>query len=139
MPGFSEDLATLSGELTRIERLLGSLGEADWAAPTLLDPPVPGAPRWTVLQLAGHLGLGMSMLGDPLAGETPAEPENDRIGFFRLPKAEADPRSSSGSPGTSPRTGRPPGCSSTSGARSAVRCATPSGPAPGSSARPSAA
>lgn len=91
MPGFTEDIATLTAELTRIEELLGSLAEADWAAPTRLEPPEPGQPRWTVRELAGHLGMGMSMLGDLLAGETRAEPQQDRIGFFQLPAAEVDP------------------------------------------------
>lgn len=91
MTGLTEDVAALGTELTRIEKLLGSLEEAEWAAPTRLEAPDPGQPKWTVLQLAGHLGMAIAMVSDLVNGRTTAEPETDGVAFFRLPKAEVDP------------------------------------------------
>ena len=54
----------------------------DWQRPTLLRPPEPGKPPWTVLQLAAHfdvfMGLTMPLVAEPMS----AQPVVDRASFY---------------------------------------------------------
>jgi len=49
--------------------MLAGRAPEDWQRPTLLQPPDPQQPPWTVLQLAAHfdvfMGLTMGLVGEP--------------------------------------------------------------------------
>jgi uncharacterized protein (TIGR03083 family) len=91
MNTYHEDLATLEHELNGIEKLLGSISDTEWAVPTGLVPVEPTQSHWTVLELTGHLGFGMSMLGNLLSTESQLPPQYDRTSFFQLPRAQVGP------------------------------------------------
>jgi uncharacterized protein (TIGR03083 family) len=61
---------------------LAGLAPEDWQRPTLLQPPEPGKPPWTVLQLAAHfdvfMGLTMQLVAEPQS----AQPVVDRASFY---------------------------------------------------------
>lgn len=61
---------------------MSGLTPEDWERPTLLQPPEPEQPPWTVLQLAAHfnvfMGLTMSLVGEPES----AQPVVERASFY---------------------------------------------------------
>jgi len=61
---------------------LSGLTPDDWQRPTLLQPPDPAQPPWTVLQLAAHfdvfMGLTMGLVAEPQS----AQPVVDRASFY---------------------------------------------------------
>jgi hypothetical protein len=68
--------------LPALQHTLSGLTPQDWERPTLLQPPEPGRPPWTVLQLAAHfdvlMGLTMGLVAEPQS----AQPVVDRASFY---------------------------------------------------------
>jgi uncharacterized protein (TIGR03083 family) len=68
--------------LPALQGALSGLAPQDWERPTLLQPPEPGTPPWTVLQLAAHfdvfMGLTMNLVAEPQS----AQPVVDRASFY---------------------------------------------------------
>jgi uncharacterized protein (TIGR03083 family) len=68
--------------LPALQDTLSGLTPEDWQRPTLLQPPEPGTPPWTVLQLAAHfdvfMGLTMNLVAEPQS----AQPVVDRASFY---------------------------------------------------------
>jgi uncharacterized protein (TIGR03083 family) len=68
--------------LPALQDKLAELKPGDWDRPTLLRPPEPGKPPWTVLQLAAHfdvfMGLTMGLVAEPQS----AQPVVDRASFY---------------------------------------------------------
>src|SRR5829696_4344818 len=68
--------------LPQLQDTLAGLAPEDWQRPTLLRPPEPGRPPWTVLQLAAHfevfMGLTLGLVAEPLS----AQPVVDRASFY---------------------------------------------------------
>jgi uncharacterized protein (TIGR03083 family) len=90
MTAYLETLAALAGELDSVARVLGSLRPDQWSSPTLLVPVGP-VPRWTVLELAGHLGFAMNMIDTLLSGESTSAAVLDRVSFFDQPRERIAP------------------------------------------------
>jgi uncharacterized protein (TIGR03083 family) len=71
----TEGLPALQDTLTR-------LAPEDWQRSTLLQPPDPQQPPWTVLQLAAHfdvfMGLTLGLVAQPMS----AQPVVDRASFY---------------------------------------------------------
>jgi uncharacterized protein (TIGR03083 family) len=71
----TEGLPALQDTLTR-------LGPEDWQRSTLLQPPDPQRPPWTVLELAAHfdvfMGLTLGLVAEPMS----AQPVVDRASFY---------------------------------------------------------
>jgi uncharacterized protein (TIGR03083 family) len=68
--------------LPALQDKLSGLKPEDWQRSTLLQPPEPGKPPWTVLQLAAHfdvfMGLTMNLVAEPQS----AQPVVDRASFY---------------------------------------------------------
>jgi uncharacterized protein (TIGR03083 family) len=68
--------------LPALQDTLSGLAPADWERPTLLQPPEPERPPWTVLQLAAHfdvfMGLTLGLVAEPMS----AQPVVDRASFY---------------------------------------------------------
>jgi uncharacterized protein (TIGR03083 family) len=68
--------------LPALQDTLIRLAPEDWQRPTLLQPPDPQQPPWTVLQLAAHfdvfMGLTMGLVAEPMS----AQPVVDRASFY---------------------------------------------------------
>ena len=68
--------------LPALRDTLAGLAPEDWQRPTLLQPPAPETPPWTVLQLAAHfdvfMGLTLGLVAEPMA----AQPVVDRASFY---------------------------------------------------------
>ena len=80
---YDEMVDALAGEgLPALQETLSGLTPGDWERPTLLRPPEPGKPPWTVLQLAAHfdvfMGLTMGLVAEPMS----AQPVVDRASFY---------------------------------------------------------
>jgi uncharacterized protein (TIGR03083 family) len=80
---YEETVDALAEEgLPALQDKLAELTQADWERPTLLQPPDPEQPHWTVLQLAAHfdvfMGLTMGLVAEPLS----AQPVADRASFY---------------------------------------------------------
>jgi uncharacterized protein (TIGR03083 family) len=80
---YEEMVDALAGEgLPGLQGKLSELTPEDWERPTLLQPPEPGRPPWTVLQLAAHfdvfMGLTMNLVAEPQS----AQPVVDRASFY---------------------------------------------------------
>jgi uncharacterized protein (TIGR03083 family) len=80
---YDEMVQALAEEgLPALQDTLSGLEPEDWKRPTLLQPPEPGKPPWTVLQLAAHfdvfMGLTMQLVAEPQS----AQPVVDRASFY---------------------------------------------------------
>ncbi len=68
--------------LPPLQDTLTGLAPQDWQRPTLLQPPDPQQPPWTVLQLAAHfdvfMGLTLGLVAEPMS----AQPVVDRASFY---------------------------------------------------------
>jgi uncharacterized protein (TIGR03083 family) len=68
--------------LPALQNTLAGLTAEDWERSTLLQPPDPDKPLWTVLQLAAHfdvfMGLTMPLVAEPME----AQPVVDRASFY---------------------------------------------------------
>jgi hypothetical protein len=68
--------------LPALQDKLSALTPQEWQRPTRLQPPEPGKPPWTVLQLAAHfdvfMGLTMGLVAEPHS----AQPVVDRASFY---------------------------------------------------------
>jgi uncharacterized protein (TIGR03083 family) len=68
--------------LPALQDKLLALTPDEWARPTLLQPPEPGTPPWTVLQLAAHFDVFMGLTMDLVAEPQSAQPVVDRASFY---------------------------------------------------------
>jgi hypothetical protein len=68
--------------LPALQHTLSGLTPQDWARPTLLQPPEPGRPPWTVLQLAAHFDVFMGLTMGLVAEAQSAQPVVDRASFY---------------------------------------------------------
>ena len=79
---YDEMVDALAEGLPMLQDTLSGLMPQDWQRPTLLRPPEPGKPPWTVLQLAAHfdvfMGLTMGLVAEPMS----AQPVVDRASFY---------------------------------------------------------
>jgi uncharacterized protein (TIGR03083 family) len=80
---YQEMVQALAEEgLPALQDKLSGLTPEDWQRPTLLRPPEPGKPPWTMLQLAAHfevfMGLTLGLVAEPLS----AQPVVDRASFY---------------------------------------------------------
>jgi Mycothiol maleylpyruvate isomerase N-terminal domain len=68
--------------LPALQNTLAGLTAEEWERSTLLQPPDPDKPPWTVLQLAAHfdvfMGLTMPLVAEPME----AQPVVDRASFY---------------------------------------------------------
>jgi uncharacterized protein (TIGR03083 family) len=82
---YEEIVDALAEGLQALEETLAGLSEEDWARPTLLKPPDPDVPPWSVLQLASHfdifMGITLGLVGEAQAGQ----PSLDRVSFGLFP------------------------------------------------------
>ena len=77
---YEEMVDALADGLQALEEKLSGLSEEDWKRPTLLQPPIPEAPPWNVLQLAAHFDIFMGMTMT-LVGESQPVQVLDRASF----------------------------------------------------------
>jgi len=80
---YDEMVEALATEgLPVLQDTLTGLAPEDWPRATLLQPPDPQQPPWTVLQLAAHfdvfMGLTMGLVAEPMS----AQPVVDRASFY---------------------------------------------------------
>jgi hypothetical protein len=79
----------LETELAVVADGFERLPAEDWRRPTTLVPATAGRPRWTLLELAGHLdvsiGISVDLMDDARGGLTP---DRDAVGFFVFPGSE---------------------------------------------------
>jgi uncharacterized protein (TIGR03083 family) len=79
---YEEMVDALAEGLPALQAKLSDLTPQDWQQPTLLRPPEPGKPPWTILQLAAHfdvfMGLTMQLVAEPQS----AQPVVDRASFY---------------------------------------------------------
>jgi uncharacterized protein (TIGR03083 family) len=80
---YEEMVDALAAEgLPALQDSLAGLNPEDWERPTLLQPPDPQQPPWTVLQLAAHfdvfMGLTMGLVAEPMS----AQPVVDRASYY---------------------------------------------------------
>ena len=80
---YDEMVDALAGEgLPALQDTLAGLAPEDWGRSTLLRPPDPERPPWTVLQLAAHfdvfMGLTLGLVAEPMS----AQPVVDRASFY---------------------------------------------------------
>ncbi len=68
--------------LPALQDALVGLAAEDWQRPTLLQPPDPQQPPWTVLQLAAHFDVFMGLTMGLVAEPTSAQPVVDRASFY---------------------------------------------------------
>jgi hypothetical protein len=68
--------------LPALQDTLAHLKPEDWQRPTLLQPPDPQQPPWTVLQLAAHFDVFMGLTIGLVAEPTVAQPVVDRASFY---------------------------------------------------------
>jgi hypothetical protein len=68
--------------LPQLRDTLAGLTAADWERPTRLQPPEPGRPPWTVLELAAHFDVFMGLALGLVAEPTSAQPVVDRASFY---------------------------------------------------------
>jgi uncharacterized protein (TIGR03083 family) len=68
--------------LPALQDSLSGLEPEDWERPTLLQPPEPGKPPWTVLQLAAHFDVFMGLTIQLVAEPQSAQPVVDRASFY---------------------------------------------------------
>jgi uncharacterized protein (TIGR03083 family) len=80
---YDEMVEALAEEgLPALQDKLLALTPDEWARPTLLQPPEPGTPPWTVLQLAAHFDVFMGLTMDLVAEPQSAQPVVDRASFY---------------------------------------------------------
>ena len=80
---YQEMVDALAAEgLPALQDTLTSLAPEDWQRPTLLQPPDPQRPPWTVLQLAAHFDVFMGLTMGLVAEPTLAQPVVDRASFY---------------------------------------------------------
>jgi uncharacterized protein (TIGR03083 family) len=80
---YDEMVEALAEEgLPALENTLSGLTPQDFERPTLLQPPEPGKPPWTVLQLAAHFDVFMGLTMDLVAEPQSAQPVVDRASFY---------------------------------------------------------
>ena len=68
--------------LPALQDTLADLTPEDWQRSTLLQPPDPQQPPWTVLQLAAHFDVFMGLTMGLVAEPTSAQPVMDRASFY---------------------------------------------------------
>jgi len=80
---YEEMVEALAEEgLPALQNTLSGLTPQDFERPTLLQPPEPGKPPWTVLQLAAHFDVFMGLTMDLVAEPQSAQPVVDRASFY---------------------------------------------------------
>ena len=79
---YEEMVDALAEGLPMLQDTLAGLTPADWQRPTLLRPPEPGRPPWTVLELAAHVDVFMGLTLGLVAEPTSAQPVVDRASFY---------------------------------------------------------
>ena len=91
MGSYETTIATLAGELARIEAAFRGLTGPEWATSTLLVPVDPDLPHWTVLELAGHFDISIGLTRMLIDGLGEEQPARDRTSFFINPRSETGP------------------------------------------------
>jgi hypothetical protein len=61
MSDYLADVQRLEAELAQLEQAFRGLAGSDWRRPTLLEPPGDTLPRWTILELAGHIDIAIGV------------------------------------------------------------------------------
>jgi len=79
---YDEMVDALAEGLPMLQDTLAGLVAEDWQRPTLLQPPDPQQPPWTVLQLAAHFDVFMGLTMGLVAEPTSAQPVVDRASFY---------------------------------------------------------
>jgi uncharacterized protein (TIGR03083 family) len=79
---YQEMVDALAEGLPLLQDTLAGLTPADWQRPTLLRPPEPGKPPWTILELAAHFDVFMGLTMGLVAEPTSAQPVVDRASFY---------------------------------------------------------
>jgi uncharacterized protein (TIGR03083 family) len=80
---YDEMVEALAEEgLPALQNTLSGLTPQDFERPTLLQPPEPGKPPWTLLQLAAHFDVFMGLTMDLVAEPQSAQPVVDRASFY---------------------------------------------------------
>jgi uncharacterized protein (TIGR03083 family) len=88
--GYDELVSILEAELAPVAAGFEQLTADQWRTPTNLIPIEPNKPRWTLLELAGHLdisiGITRMLIADAVSGEPVSE--RDAVDLFIFPSAE---------------------------------------------------
>jgi uncharacterized protein (TIGR03083 family) len=80
---YDEMVEALAEEgLPALQNTLSGLTPQDFERPTLLQPPEPGKPPWTVLELAAHFDVFMGLTMQLVAQPQSAQPVVDRASFY---------------------------------------------------------
>jgi hypothetical protein len=119
---YDEMVDALAAEgLPQLHDTLAGLTAADWERPTLLQPPEPGRPPWTVLELAAHFDVFMGLTLGLVAEPTSAQSVVDRASFYLSVSDRSTVARSSTSTSSATPTGTPRPPSSTRSARRSSR------------------
>ena len=91
MMTYGAALDTLDRELQGVVDTFADLADAEWQAPTLLEPFDSDRPRWTVFELAGHLTISIGLTSMLIADQQDGQPGRDQVSFFIFPRSEVAP------------------------------------------------
>jgi hypothetical protein len=88
---YDEALDTLDRELQGVADTFADLSDAEWRAPSLLEPFEKDRPHWTVFELAGHLTISIGLTSMLIADQQDGQPGRDHVSFFIFPRSEVAP------------------------------------------------
>jgi uncharacterized protein (TIGR03083 family) len=91
MSDYLTDVQRLEAELAQLEQAFRGLTDSDWRRPTLLEPPGDMLPRWTILELAGHLDIAIGVTRMLIASQQDGQVGRDRVSFFIFPRSQVAP------------------------------------------------
>jgi hypothetical protein len=91
MHSYESTIDLLEDELSRVESAFRDLTPDEWRTTTQLVPVDPAAPRWSVLELAGHFDISIGLTRALINGRDNSQPARDRTSFFINPRSETGP------------------------------------------------